>query len=265
MKAVIAVTNVLVVLFWVTMNGLVFLDEKRLNESGRIREGLTSFVGTDLYRERWMSIYKGKRKIGYSGMTVEKMFSDEGIEFHSRVELLTRVDLFGKGNDVRVNIYLTQDDALRPLALNGKISFGGTDVKLHGSNQDGRLVVTARAGEINIAIPLPTKDLVLSNGLTPVIPLGDLRVGETVEVRCFDPILMQPDVAEVKVQSMTPETIDGFLTEVYTVETRFKNHRATSEMTRDGIVLRQTFGPPFEGISLRRVSATHAKKGLSDD
>ena len=258
------VVTCVILAFWGTMNTMVYMRQQRLDELGRLRAGFTDFIGSDLLRERWLSVYRAHKKIGYTGMRVEKVFAVEGIEFHSYVESAFRVTVLGMDLRVRVTATMEQDDQLQPRTLSGRLTLGALhDVHFAGEREGERFVMTVWTGTADpLRVPIPLEDVVLSNGLTPVLPVGGLKVGESFDVRYFDPIRLSSAVAHAEVKAMESRDVDGYKADVYRVETTFSGTTSTSYVTRDGVVLRQEFGPPFEEYVLRRETRERAKLGF---
>jgi hypothetical protein len=263
MKLAGAAFTLVVLLFWGAMNTLLVLRQREIENLDSYRRGVSTFIGTDLMKERWMAIYKDNKKIGYSGFTIEKHFTEGGVEHNSSIDSAIKVDLFGKGSDIRLIAQLVQDESLKPVELTGTLSFGGRHLRLSGKRDADRFLVAVQMAGVKIVeLPLPLGDLVIGNGLTPVLPVAGLEVGETYRVACFDPVTMTRDIVEMRVTGLSTEYVDGFKTDCYTLESEFCGVTSRSKMTRDGLLLRQEFGPPLEGLVLRRQERQAARRGF---
>ena len=251
--------------YWATMNTFVVLRQLEFAELDRSRQGVMSFLGNELLRERWMGIYKDRKKVGYTSLRVEKVFAEKGQEVHSAVETYLTFDLFGRGQRLRLTAQLVQDEELRPLRFQGDVDIDGKfQVQMRGERREGRFPLVIAAGEMKIMeLPLPVEDLFLADGLIPALPLSGLSVGETFRLPCFDPLAMARDVATVSVTSFEPVEVDGVRLDCFVLETSFRGSSCTSYMTASGEVLMQKFGPPLEGVVLRKESRERALRGFA--
>ena len=117
MKVLALLLSLAVFGYWVAMNTFVVLRQREFAELSRYRQGVTKFLGGELLRERWMGVYKDHKKIGYTGFSMEKVRPVEGLEFHSTVETFLTFDLFGRGQRLRLNARLVQDEELTAGAI----------------------------------------------------------------------------------------------------------------------------------------------------
>ncbi|MBN1443306.1 MAG: hypothetical protein JXA90_11410, partial [Planctomycetes bacterium] len=94
MRLLTTLLTIGIVAFWIAMNTAYIRRQIEISEQGRYERGVVSFLGHDLRRERWMAIYrKGERmyrRIGYTGLTLEKIFGDQSVEYHATVETVVR-------------------------------------------------------------------------------------------------------------------------------------------------------------------------------
>ena len=235
------------------MNSLVALREMERRDLDKYRQGVSSFLGGELYRERWLGIYKKNRRVGYTGYVFEKVFAAEGIEFHSSVEYRMEIDPFGHAQVVNLTGNLVLDEGMKPIHLRMEASLDrAISVVATGKRRDGEFALEAHAGSLKLAdFSMPLEELHLGNGLVPSFPISGFKVGDTFEVPCFDPMLMSRSVATVKVVSTEERNIEGLRVEVYVVETEFRGLTSRAWMTGAGELLRQEFGPPLNDLVLR--------------
>ena len=53
--------------FWLIMNSALLRREYQYQNLDQYRQGITNYLGKELYRERWMGIYRNKDKTAYEG------------------------------------------------------------------------------------------------------------------------------------------------------------------------------------------------------
>jgi hypothetical protein len=250
--------------YWIAMNTFVVLRQREFAELGRHRQGVAKFLGGQLLRERWMGVYKDHKKIGYTSFSMEKVRPEEGVEFHCAVETYLTFDLFGRGQRLRLNARLVQDEELRPLRLQGNVSIDDKfGVRLSGERREGLFHLAVKTGETKLLeLPLPLEDLFLGDGLIPSLPMTGFTPGETFRLPCFDPLAMARDMATVTVLREETAVVDGVEVDCFVLETTFHGGSSISYVTRDGEVLVQKFGPPLEGVVLKKESRDRALRGL---
>jgi hypothetical protein len=236
------------------MNALVALREMERRDLDKYRQGVSNFLGGELYRERWLGIYRKNRRVGYTGYTFEKVFAAEGVEFHSSVECKMEIDPFGQPQVVSLTGNLVLDESMKPIHLRMDANLDrAISAVATGKRRDGMFALEAHAGSLKLAdFSVPLEELHLGNGLVPSFPLSGFKVGDVFEVPCFDPILMSRSIATVKVISKEERSIEGFRAEVYVIETAFRGLTSRAWMTGTGELLRQEFGPPLGDLVLRR-------------
>lgn len=236
------------------MNSLVALREMERKDLDKYRQGVSSFLGGELYRERWLGIYKKNKRVGYTGYVFEKVFAAEGVEFHSSVECRMEIDPFGQPQVMSLTGSLVLDEGMKPIHLRVDANLDrALSVLVTGKRREGMFALEAHAGALKLLdFSLPLEELHLGNGLVPSFPISGFKVGDVFEVPCFDPILMSRSLATVKVISKEERSIEGFRAEVYVLETAFRGMTSKAWMTGAGEMLRQEFGPPLGDLVLRR-------------
>jgi hypothetical protein len=240
--------------FWAAMNSLVVIREKERKDLDKYRQGVSSFLGGDLYRERWLGIYKKNKRIGYTGYVFEKVFAAEGVEVHSSVECRMEIDIFGRPQAVSLTGNLILDEGMRPVQLRMDAHLDrALSMAVTGKRRDGGFAIEARAGPLKLLdLSLPLEELHLGNGLVPSFPISGFKVGDEFQVPCFDPIVMSRSPATVRVVSKEERSIEGFRAEVFVLETEFHGKKSRTWVTDAGELLRQEFAPPLDDIVLRR-------------
>ena len=253
-----------IVVFWIAMNTAVVLSHKNLQQLDRYRRGVTEFLGSELSRERWMGVYRDDRKIGYTGLVIERVATDEGSEVHVRLESVFDFDLFGVGERLFFRAELVQDEALKPLRLDGEVRLvSQAGIRLSGARHGEHFIVEVTQGDEQLLeLPLPAEELFLADGLTPSLPLGGYEIGERLEVACLDPITLRREKVIVEVTDLSSRQLQGLQMDVYTLTSKFRGMTSTTMVSRDGLVLSQEFGPPLAGVVLKNEGRERARRGF---
>ncbi len=277
---------VLIFLFWSTMNTLLVKRQLEVKQLGLYQQKVNLFLDNSRRRERWLGIYKHsdhrRRKLGYTGTIVEMRQGAEGREYHTKMESVINMELFGQGamllqgflgkGNLKISGDLVQDAEMRPLNLTVELTFpNGRHILIQGERQlipgelqVERFILKTHNEAFDIPpLSMPLDKLKLGNSLVPDLPFAGLKEGESFRVRTFDPVFFTPRTVEVNVVSLDTKQIDGLLVDVFTLETTFRGVKNTALVTRDGTVLRMKLGPPLDGIILRHESPDTVKKGFS--
>ncbi|MBI4603500.1 MAG: hypothetical protein HY721_16230 [Planctomycetes bacterium] len=266
MKHLGSILTAAVFAFWGAMNSLVFLRQLELEGLDRYRSGVTQFLGTGFLRERWMGIYRGGRKIGYTGYTFEKVFALEGIEVHSTLESRLEIEVFGVRQRVEIHGTLVADKELKPLSLQLDAKFQSQPaVTLAGRRGEGKLLVDVKVGSsAPFKMSLPLEELHLGDALVPSLPIAGLRAGDELRVPCFDPITLSRSVATVRVLRKEVIELDGMSVEAHYLETTFRGIVGKSWVNDASEVLIQRFGPPLGDVVLRKERRENAQRPFKE-
>jgi len=254
--------TLIVFAFWGTMNSLVILREREIANLDKYRAGFRRFLGTDFLRERWMSIYRKNRKIGYTGYRFEKVFALEGVEVHSSLESEVKIEVLGSEQWVEIEGNMVADEELRPISLRLEVTVQDQPAAtLVGRREEDRLALTLSAAGQKVALPsLSLEELYLGDALVPTLPVAGLRIGETFAVPCFDPVKLGRSVATVEVKAKETRDMDGLPVDAYCLETTFRDVTSKSWVTEAGELMVQELGPPFQDIVLRRSNREEAQR-----
>ena len=137
----------------------------------------------------------------------------------------------------------------------------GAQLTLTGQPRGDKFVLVLRRGPVAIlTLPFPREELLVGDGLVPSLPVSGLKVGDTFRVPCFDPLTMSRSVAEVQVTLHDTREVDGLLTDIFRLESRFRDLTSTSWVTTTGELLRQEFGAPLKDIVLRKETRANARR-----
>ncbi len=265
MKHLGAVLTFAAFTLFAAMNTLVLLRERDIANLDKYRAGVTSFLGNELFRERWMSIHKrdgarGKdRRIGYSGYTIEKTFALEGVEIVQTMESRVEIEPFGK---LDLAGTLVADKDMKPVSLRGTVSFANQPrLEITGERKQGKFLLSLKAGFIPFpATELPLEELHLGDMFVPTLPIAGFHVGDSFHVPCFDPITRTRDTAAVNVVSRQVLSVNGPPVDAYCLETAFRGLRSKSWVTEAGELLVQELGPPLEDVYLKRTTRAEIRR-----
>jgi len=281
----------LIVAFWVAMNSLLVWNDIESRRQRAFKRGVDSFLGDLSTRESWLSIHQDHRKVGYSGYTMEKLHTTKGIEYQIAVETLYRgkwplpdflTRLLANSNQLWIQGRLFLDEALLPTTLRMDIvltSLRGTsieqvrNVSLTGERRSERFVVGVRLGNgddgndeaarPDFQIALPVEKMMLSNGISPTLPVADYEPGKRYRVSVFDPLSslgFDSDSATVEVIEKRVREVDALLVDVFEVETRFRGQTSRAWVTARGETLRQEIREPFNLLLLKEKDRPGARR-----
>jgi hypothetical protein len=267
LKSISTITHIAIVAFWIAMNGTLAWRLTSVEESGTSLRSTNEFLGTELRRERWLEIFRtrdGKRKkVGYSGFALEKLYGKSELEHRSTVDLvlegfLPKVGILPEGITDTSRLVLTGeiifDEQMRAKSVRFYFSLRLLEVSsarleqsfsLIGEADEKResLTLSLRRGEeLLVSVRVPSSDLVPADGLGPAFATGDLEPGRRFEVAVVDPfsvVGLGDSTARVEVVEERTEVIDGRPVDFFVLETEWRSSRSRSWVTKDGEVLRQ--------------------------
>ena len=244
-------STLLILLFWVLMNGLLVRREIEYQSLSGYRRGVIDFLGERVRRERWMGIYRKKKRIGHTGFSIERRLGSGELGY--RIDFSTRfdVDLLGQGGRVALQGTALLDPEMAAQELSADVTVGSLLVKLTGRQTGEGFRLQARNGDQVIFQHLfSQKDLQFGDSLAP-LPLGRLEVGQTQRLKVFDPIFRESIEAKTRVVSKGSRELEGVQVDCLELETTYRGMVFRSLVTPDGEVLRQELPPPLEVTLLR--------------
>lgn len=289
MKYFGAISTLMILAFWITMNTLLVQRDLEHRRQGEYRRGLDALVGAGTIRESWMSIYQDHKKVGYSGYTLEKIYNEDGMEYQVHVDTLYRgrfplpemlARFLENSNQLELQGRLFLDEELEPTLMGLNVSLvllRGTaieksvDFVLSGTRKEDKLSIEVYFGEEKedekpaFALAIPVEKMTLSNGLAPSLPLAEYEVGKKYELPVFEPLSffgIDSESATVEVVDKIEKRIDGVRADVYEVETKFRGQVSKSWVTSNGDVLRQEIGPPLSLLLRKEPSKIAAVRGF---
>ncbi len=281
MKHLGAAITILILFFWSAMNSFLVRRQIEEQQLGLYQQKVHRFLHSTRHRERWLSVYKHtdrrRRKVGYTGTILEVRQGPQGTEYHTEIETVINMEVFGQGAELLEGLlgtgyleiagFLIQDAEMRPLNLTVDLMFPNQrHIMIQGERVEDRFIL--KAHHENLPIPplsLPLEKLTLGNSLVPDLPVAGLREGEKFRVTTFDPVFFTTAPVDVEVVSLDTQEVDGVLVDVYTLESTFRGSKSTTLVTRDGTLLKMKLGPPFQGISLQHETAETARQGIAAD
>lgn len=278
-----------IVAFWMAMNTRLVLQDLELRSLDRYQQGVNTFLGAALRRERWLGIYESQKKVGYSGYALEKVHALEGTEFHASVETLWRGSLplpfelpesLRGSNQLEIHGEMTLDVEMRPLRMHIDLDLTlleGTALRrtesfrLTGRRERSRFLVQVRCAAAQFEVPLALDRLVLSDGLAPAVPIAGCEVGDTYRVPVVDPLSNLTSLLGLGGQSATVTVVGkevrpvgGVPADVFKLETKYRSVVTQSWVTASGEVVRQELGPPLGLVLKQEPSREQAVKGVRE-
>lgn len=253
MKHFGTVATVIVFTFFATMNTLIVLRERRLASLGQYQAGVTRYLGSQFFRERWMTVHRKGKYVGYTGFTLEKTFDGDAIAVSQHLDSRVALAPFG---DVRLNGTLVTDQELKPRDLELKVHLGElVSVRIRGRRQGEHFQLEVREGAgWSPMAQLPLAELHLGDALAPSLPIAGVKVGDKLAVPCFDPLERRSVLADVVVTAREVREVDNHNVDAYRLETTFRGVRSRSWVNEAGDVLVQELGPPLADYVLKRSS-----------
>ena len=254
-----------IVTFWVTMNLQLALRELEMRQLDEYPSGVTRFLGNELYRESWLGIYRDKKKIGYTGYTLERVFEEEGVRHHLKLESVGKFEFFGREIEGRIEGNAIADVDMAPETLDMDLTLGAVTVTLTGERRGEEFVIRGEnegmLGNFERAVPL--ESLSFSNGFSLDLPLAGFEVGETYEISVYNPLSLSGDRSRAKIEVLgtTTQKVEGQDLECFHLRTRMLGREIDSWVTADGTTLRQELPPPLN-YTLVRETRRNARRGF---
>jgi hypothetical protein len=259
-KVLPKVLTLAIVAFWLVMNGALLRREYEFRGLDAYRQGIVQFLGNDLRRERWLGVYRNGRKLGYTGCVFEKTFADAGIEH--RLEIDSRFDILGTGAMVSIEGTIISDFQMAPLTLEATVRTGGAEFRFRGERSPNGFLIRGSAGGLELfSRELPLRELLLGDGIFPMLPVSGFEVGQSYDLPAFDPISQEIAPARVEVRETAQLALNGLKLDCFVLETRFRGLSYRSWMTADGDTLRLEIPAPAS-LVLKRESRLEATQGF---
>lgn len=193
------------------------------------------------FKEEWMGIYYEGEKIGYSNTTVNRIHGSEAPGFiilNRTFMMLTLMD-----NPLKVNFegVLHTDADFKMRTFSCRLKSAGHEIQLDGKREGNELSLDVLSGgRVFRKTATVSEDVNLSNSLTPLLYLPDLKPGITYSVPILDPFTLTTNTAKVKITGMEPYEYEGKTIDAYVVDTKYQGLTFTAWVTEGGETLKES-------------------------
>jgi len=224
------------------MNGQLVRKELFLT---RLPTGSTSIAASltpELsFKEQWMGIYYEGEKIGYSNTTVNRTYGSEKPGFIVLNRTFMKLMLMEQPLQVNFEGLLHTDGDFRMRAFTCKLNSADHEIQLDGRRDGNNLLLDVLSGgRVFRKTATVNEDVNISNSLTPLLYLPDLKVGVTYSIQILDPFTLSTNMAKVTVRGMEPYEFDGKEIDVYVVDTKYQGLTFTAWVTESGETLKES-------------------------
>jgi len=231
-----------IVVFWLGMNAELVRRELWLP---RLPSGSTSIAASltpeAFFKEQWMGIYYEGEKVGYSSTSVNRIHSDESPGFIVMNKTFLVLKLMDNPLKVHFDGVLRTDEKFKMRTFNCMLKSAGHEITLDGRLDGNTLSLSVLSGgKVFRKTAKVSEDVNLSNSLTPLLYLPDLKPGVTYTVDILDPLSLATNTAKVTVTGMAPYEFAGKKVDVYVVDTQYQGLSFTSWVTESGETLKES-------------------------
>jgi hypothetical protein len=238
-KAAIVVA---VAVFWVVMNAQLLRRELFLT---RLPSGSTSIAASltseTSFKEQWMGIYYEGKKIGYSNTTVNRVDSSTEPGFIIVNRTFMNLTLMDSSVQVHFEGVLHTDKDFRMRTFTCRLKSAGHEIRLDGTRDGNTLSLDVLSGgKVFRKTATVSEDVNISNSLTPLLYLPDLKPGVTYALEILDPFTLATNTAKVTVTGMEPYEFEGKEIDAYVVETDYQGLTFTAWVTEGGETLKES-------------------------
>ncbi len=228
--------------FWLVMNGELLRRELFLPGLPSGSMGLAASLTPDtFFKEQWMGIYYEGEKVGYSSTTVNRVRSSETPGYIILNRIFMVVNVLDNPLKVHFEGILRVDENFRMQSFRSRLKSAGHEIRLDGALEGDTLSLSVLSG--NKVFRKTTKvsdDLNLSNSLTPLMYLPNLKPGVTYSVDILDPLSFATNKAKVSIAGIEPFDYEGKSVEAYVVETIYQGVTYTAWLSDGGEVLKES-------------------------
>jgi hypothetical protein len=231
-----------IVVFWITMMGLLVYREVEKGRGGPLSEALTE---ADLAAdEGWYGIYFVKEengqeqttKIGYSHHTRRNTNPGYLLTEETRLRLVVQ----GSPKTIRTKTHAAVDAEYRLISFDFELVSDMLKFRLGGQVR-GKVLdlsVETGAGTRKETVPI-TEAASIPINLTDRLAAQGFAVGKTFRVDYFDPSTMAMDQVEIHVIGREKSPIAGAERDVFRVRTAFKGMPIETWVDASGVVLKE--------------------------
>ncbi|HET7319948.1 MAG TPA: transglutaminase-like domain-containing protein, partial [Nitrospirota bacterium] len=228
------IISVLILLFWVTMLGLL-VERTYLRPSAVIALDAATEEGVRATDE-WFGIYQKGAKIGYAYTSIRP----EAETYHLREE--SELDILALGSlqrvKTKINSYTTRNFLLKYFDFS--LQSEATSMKIKGAGVGKKLIVDIMTGGQTRTerIPLASPPY-LSVNIKPALLLAGLEPGKTYRFPIFNPATMSTEDADITVDSKERIKVGSAEQNVYKLRESFQGMETTSWVNQDGETLKE--------------------------
>ncbi len=231
-----------VVVFWLIMNAQLVRKELLLT---RLPSGSTSIAASltpELsFKEQWMGIYYEGEKIGYSNTTVNRVQGEENPGFIVINRTFMMLNLMDNPLQVNFEGILRTDPDFRMRTFSCNLKSAGHEIRLDGLREGNELSLDVLSGgKVFRKKATVSEDVNISNSLTPLLYLPDLKPGVTYSIEILDPFTLATNEAKVTVRGMEPYEFEGKEIDVYVVDTKYQGLTFSAWVTESGETLKES-------------------------
>lgn len=207
-------------------------------------------------RETWKNILQNDKKIGFSHSNYTR--TDNGFRFSE--SLFMRINTMGMVQDIGLKTQgmLNSDFSLK--SFDFKIESGRFNFAAVGAIAEKILDLETRsAGSTQTYRINLTDDIYFTSGIVQAASAGNLKPGDRLSLKIFDPIAMGQEPIHLQVQEPEEITIMGERQKALRIALAYKGAEQLAWIDADGNILREQ---GILGIILEKTSRQDATNGL---
>ncbi|MDA8434182.1 MAG: transglutaminase-like domain-containing protein [Nitrospiraceae bacterium] len=199
-----------IVALWIAATAALVARHYRAPHTGK-QASVPVVLPDQFFGERWMGIYFGGRKIGYSRGTFDKMKG--GYKMSESTTL--RLTVMGSVKEVRTDTEASLSPSLLLESFHAKL-MADADLDVHGTVRGKELLLTIKTagGSSSRVVPLP-RDPSLGVSMLPALFAGGIAKGKRVEITSFDPASLSQQQVSVEVVGKEETEAGGTVFDAY--------------------------------------------------
>jgi transglutaminase-like putative cysteine protease len=250
------IASTLILLFWVTMLGLL-IERTYIRPSSVIALDVITKEGVRAADE-WFGIYQQGRKVGYA----HSRTIPEAETYHLYEE--SEMDILALGSVQRVktiiNSYTTKNFLLKYFDF--MLQSEMTTMKIKGAVIKNKLVLDIDTGGKTRTEKIQlTSPPYLSPNIKPAILLMGLETGRTYRFPLFNPATMSTEEATISIESKDRIKIGDTEQTVYKLKESFQGMETTSWITQDGDTIKEESALGYSLLKESKAEAMKRDKG----
>lgn len=230
-----------IVLFWLVMNGALMRRELWLPKLSSVSTGIASTLSSDIhYREQWKGIYYEGEKVGYSNTTINKVSGSNAPGYIVLNRTFMVVKMLDNPLKVQFEGLLRTDEEFKMRNFSCQLKSVGHEISLDGRLEGTRLSMSVvSGGKVFRKETTVSEDVSISNSLSPLLYLPDLKPGVTYTLDVLNPISFATSRAKITITGMEPFEYKDKQLDVYVVETEYEGTSFKAWVTEGGEVLKE--------------------------